>query len=132
MKRKLLEMNAAIQFHLCNIVFSQQGKYLHFNKDFSWYKCCKKYFLKVAFISMKKIVVVPRFCPCSYRPPLQSTTPALAADWLLIGMKLICWQPLKNSSSFFKKKYVLNPSLSPCLLDFLDRSHCQLATTYSN
>ena len=52
---------------------------------------------------MKKIIAVPRFCPCSYGQSLQSTPPALAANWLLIGTKLICRRPLKNSSFFFQK-----------------------------
>ena len=113
MKRKLLEMDATMKFHLCNIVFCQQGKYLQFNKAFSWHKCCKKYFLKVAFISMKKIVAVPRFRQCSYEPPLQSTPPTLVANLLLIGTKLIGRWRLKNSSFFFKK---VCPQLFPLTL----------------
>ena len=93
--------------HPCNFTsltlsFARVYKYLQFNKVFSWYKCCKKYFLKVVFISMKKVVAVPRFRQCSYGPPLQSASPALAANWLLIGTKIICRRPLKNSS-FFQK-----------------------------
>ena len=77
---------------------------------------------------MKKVVAVPRFRQCSYGPPLQSAPPALAANWLLIGTKLICGRPLKIPV-FFKKVYVLNPSSFPCLLEFLDGADCQLPTT---
>ena len=42
MKKKLLEMNAAMYIHLCNIAFCQDKynkkmKDVQFNKAFSWY-----------------------------------------------------------------------------------------------
>ena len=120
-------------FTSVTLSFARVYKYLQFNKVFSWYKCCKKYFLKVVFISLKKVVAVPRFRQCSYGPPLQSAPPALAANWLLIGTKLICGRPLKNSS-FFQKSICPQPLLLPMLVgvsrwSWLPITYYRLATT---
>ena len=82
---------------------------------------------------MKKIVALPRFRPCSYRQPLQSTPPALAANCLLIARNVFV-DNLLRIPGFFQKSVCPQPLLLSLLVGLsgwspLPISYYRLATT---
>ena len=76
-------------------------KDIQFNKAFSWYYCCKKYFWKVVFIARS----VDRFGIFSHTLTVHHFNHLpRAANWVLIGTKHNCRWPQIN---FSERRWVL-------------------------